>query len=73
LQVLTGSFVVRLKSLSTAEVYPKSLWTQIEAKAPNFLKWATAVAAHPSVTSIFEEKKIVEGTKAKIQEYGGLV
>jgi glutathione S-transferase len=72
-EVLTGSFVVRVKSLTAANVYPKSLWTGIEAKAPNFVKWASVVAAHPSVTSIFDEKVIVEGTRAKILERGGVV
>ena len=47
-------------------MYPKSLWTALEAQAPNYIKWAKAVSAHPSVTSIYDEKAIVEGTKARI-------
>ncbi|KAK4150280.1 thioredoxin-like protein [Chaetomidium leptoderma] len=65
-EVLTGSFVVRLRSLTRAEVYPKSLWAAIEEKAPNFVKWSEAVSAHPSVTSIYDEKTILEVTKARI-------
>ncbi|KAH6855362.1 thioredoxin-like protein [Chaetomium sp. MPI-CAGE-AT-0009] len=72
-EVLTGSFVIRLKTLTAADIYPESLWTAIEEKAPSFVKWAHAVAAHPSVTSIFDEKKIVEGTRARILERGGVV
>lgn len=72
-QVLTGSFVIRLKVLSAAGVYPKSIWAQIEAKTPNFLKWANVVAVHPSVKSILDEKSLVEGTKAKILELGGVI
>ena len=67
LQVLTGSFVVRHKTLTEAGVYPKSIsLSAIADKAPNFVKWAKAVSAHPSVTSIYDEEKIVEGTKARI-------
>jgi len=65
-EVLTGSFVIRLKALTAADVYPKLIWTAIEEKAPNFLKWAEAVVVHPSVTSIWDEKKLVEGAKARI-------
>ncbi|EAQ90069.1 hypothetical protein CHGG_06688 [Chaetomium globosum CBS 148.51] len=72
-EVLTGSFVIRLKVLSAAGVYPKSIWAQIEAKTPNFLKWVNVVAAHPSVKSILDEKSLVEGTKAKILELGGVI
>jgi glutathione S-transferase len=66
LQVLTGSFAIRLKSLTTAEVYTKALWTAIQEKAPNFAKWVEAVSVHPSVTSIYDEKVIIEGTRARI-------
>ncbi|KAL2269350.1 hypothetical protein VTJ83DRAFT_1534 [Remersonia thermophila] len=65
-EVLTGSFVVRLKTLTAAEVYPKKLWTAIEQQAPNFTRWAEAVAKHPSVTSIYDEPAIIEGTKKRI-------
>lgn len=66
LQVLTGSFVIRLKGLTKAEIYPKALWSQIEEKAPNFVKWLEAVSAHPSVTSIYDEEAIIAATKARI-------
>jgi glutathione S-transferase len=67
-EVLTGSFIIRLKTLTKAEVLPKSIWTAIEEKAPNFVKWAEVVAAHPSVTSIFNEREVVGSTKAKIAQ-----
>jgi hypothetical protein len=66
LQVLTGSFAIRLKTLTRAEVLPKTLWTALEERAPNFIKWAEVVSAHPSVTSIFDEREVVESTRAKI-------
>jgi hypothetical protein len=68
LQVLTGSFAIRLKTLTKAEVLPKTLWTTLEERAPNFIKWAEVVSVHPSVTSIYNEREIVESTKAKIAQ-----
>ena len=38
----------------------------LEEKAPNFWKWAQKVAAHPSVTKIFDEEKIIAGTRERI-------
>ncbi|KAM7217294.1 Thioredoxin-like fold [Rhypophila decipiens] len=67
-EVLTGSFVIRLIALSKAGVYSKDLWPTIKDKAPNFGKWAEAVAAHPSVTEAFNEQDIVEGTKKRIEK-----
>ncbi|KAK4224914.1 thioredoxin-like protein [Podospora fimiseda] len=69
-EVLTGSFVLRVKALSKPEAntYPASLWTAITERAPNFTKWAEAVVAHPSVTSIWDEAAVVEGIKAKIAQ-----
>jgi glutathione S-transferase len=65
-EVLTGSFVIRLVTLTRAGLYPSQLATELEAKTPNFWKWAQKVAAHPSVTKIFDEEKIIAGTKARI-------
>jgi len=67
-EVLTGSFALRLLRLGKPEhgIYPASLLESIREQAPNFTKWAEAVAAHPSVTKVFDEQKIVEGTKARI-------
>jgi glutathione S-transferase len=65
-EVLTGSFVIRLVSLLKAGVYPNKLGSSLAEQAPNFWKWAEKVAAHPSVTSIFDEEKIISSTKARI-------
>ncbi|KAK4175177.1 putative glutathione S-transferase [Triangularia setosa] len=65
-EVLTGSFVIRIKSLSQTDLYPSNLWPLIVEKAPNFKKWAEVVSVHPSVTSIFNEQEIIEGTRARI-------
>ncbi|KAL2015542.1 hypothetical protein VTK56DRAFT_5253 [Thermocarpiscus australiensis] len=66
-EVLTGSFVIRLKSYIKAGIFPKSLQSAIAEKAPNFVKWADVVAAHPSVTSIYNEEEIIRSTKARIE------
>ncbi|KAK3943943.1 thioredoxin-like protein [Diplogelasinospora grovesii] len=65
-EVLTGSFVIRLLSLSRAGVLPSGLLLSLAEKAPSFSKWAQTVAVHPSVTSIYDEDKIIQATKARI-------
>ena len=67
LQVLTGSFVQRLViCIEAGGVYSDGLGPSLQEQAPNFWKWAKAVAVHPSVTGLFEEAAWVEWTKAKI-------
>ncbi|KAK5651317.1 hypothetical protein OQA88_12613 [Cercophora sp. LCS_1] len=70
-EVLTGSFALRLIALSRSDVYPSSLVASIEKQAPNTYKWAQAVAAHPSVTSIWQEEKFVAATKQRIAKIRG--
>lgn len=67
-EVLTGSFILRLISLSKANVYPSKLTELIEQRAPNFWKWAQNVAKHPSVNNIYDEEKVVTNTKARIEK-----
>ncbi|KAI1738716.1 glutathione S-transferase domain-containing protein [Xylaria scruposa] len=63
-EVLTGSFVIRLWSWPKYELLPKSLVDELSAKAPNFSRWAEAVAKHPSVSGIFD----AEGTAARTKQ-----
>lgn len=65
-EVLTGSFVIRLLSLSKAGIYPTNFLSLIESQAPNFWNWTKEVAVHPSVIGIYDEATIIEGTKARI-------
>jgi len=65
-EVLTGSFVIRLITLTKAGLYPAKLGSSIAERAPNFWKWAQKVAAEPSVTGIFNEEQIISGTKKRI-------
>ncbi|KAI1824087.1 thioredoxin-like protein [Xylaria intraflava] len=67
-EVLTGSFIVRLWTWPEYGTLPQSLLTELRAKAPNFARWAEAVATHPSVTGIFD----AEGTAVTIKaRFGG--
>jgi len=67
-EVQTGSFLLRLLSFPKHEVLlPKSLPGLLEAKAPNFWKWASAVVKEKSVTYIWDEKAVVEGTLARFE------
>lgn len=49
---------------------PRSLIEQLDA-LPNFSKWAKAVMAQESVTYVFDEKAIVEGTKKMVTKLRG--
>lgn len=64
-EVITGPFVIRAVTLSKHGVYPASLNARIEAEAPNFHRWATATAAHESITRVFDEDVIVKRSVAK--------
>lgn len=65
LQVLTGSFVLRIVTFIKAGLYPASMGTGLTEKAPHFWRWAEAVAAHPSVRSIFDEETVISWNKAR--------
>ncbi|KAJ3013135.1 UNVERIFIED_CONTAM: hypothetical protein HDU68_000863 [Siphonaria sp. JEL0065] len=67
-EVLTGSFLVRIVSLLKAGVYPQVFADQLQSKTPRFWKWAQVVSAHPSVTGIFDEEKIVAYTKVRLEK-----
>jgi glutathione S-transferase len=47
---------------------PKSILTNLEAKAPNFWKWANAVVKEESVNYMWEEKNVAEKTTARIEK-----
>jgi len=47
---------------------PASVLTSLESKAPNFYKWANAVVKEESVNYIWDEKKVAEGTLARINK-----
>jgi glutathione S-transferase len=45
---------------------PSSLLTALEARAPNYWKWANAVVNEKSVNYIFDEKLNAERTKNRL-------
>jgi glutathione S-transferase len=46
---------------------PSSILKNLEAKAPNFWKWANAVVKEDSVTYIWDEKSVAEKTLKRIK------
>jgi glutathione S-transferase len=64
--VQTASFILRVLSFPKYEsLLPASVLKNLEAKAPNFYKWANAVVKEDSVTYVWDEKKVAEGTVAR--------
>lgn len=65
-EALIAPFLIRLYDASEdGELAPKSLAEQLDA-FPNFANWAKAVRARPSVTGIYDAKKILENTKVRL-------
>ncbi|KAI1200679.1 glutathione S-transferase domain-containing protein [Nemania serpens] len=65
-EVLTGSFVIRLWTWPKYDLVPQVLIDELSAKAPNFSRWAEAVATHPSVSGIFDAEATALRTKQRI-------
>jgi glutathione S-transferase len=59
--------VLRLLTYGKHEqLLPSSFLTTLEKDAPTFWKWANAVVREESVTYIWNEQKVVEGTIARL-------
>lgn len=65
-QVLTGSFVIRLWTWPKYGLVPQGVIDQLSVEAPNFARWAEAVAKHPSVSGIFDEEGTALSTKQRL-------
>ncbi|KAI0114308.1 glutathione S-transferase domain-containing protein [Nemania sp. FL0031] len=65
-EVLTGSFIIRLWTWPKYGLIPQKLIDELSARAPNFVRWAEAVATHPSVSGIFDEKGTALRTKQRL-------
>ncbi|KAI0892093.1 glutathione S-transferase domain-containing protein [Annulohypoxylon nitens] len=65
-EVLTGSFIVRLFTLPKYGLFPERILDDLSTKAPNFYKWGQAVSKHPSVLVIYDEKVIAERLKERL-------
>jgi glutathione S-transferase len=64
-QALTGPFILRIYSFSKNGILPESVASGLDA-LPNFSKWAAEVIKHNSVTYMWNEQVIVEGTRKKL-------
>ncbi|KAK6840491.1 glutathione s-transferase [Apiospora arundinis] len=58
-----GSFLLRLYAYIKHGLMPASLGEDLAAKAPNFDKWAKATIAHPSVTCVWDEDRVIAHSK----------
>lgn len=65
-KVLAGSWLLRVYTLPKHGLVPSELLEELANRAPNFDKWAKEVIQHPSVRCIWNEDKIVTGTRAWI-------
>ncbi|KAK3629724.1 hypothetical protein LTR56_017116 [Elasticomyces elasticus] len=65
-EVLAGSWVLRVYNLPKHGIVPASVLEGLAEKAPNFDRWAREVEKHPNVRCIWDEERILEGTKAWI-------
>ncbi|GAB1312433.1 Glutathione-S-transferas-like protein omega 1 [Madurella fahalii] len=68
-EVLTGSLAIRLITFVKVGVFPGSLYASLPEKAPNFVNWLENVSVHPSVTSIYDEEKVIASAKARIARF----
>jgi len=68
-EALTAPFVLRIYAFgrSTEALLPLSLIKGLES-LPNFSRWAAAVIEHPSVTFIWDEEAVIQGTSKKIAQ-----
>lgn len=64
--MLAGSWVLRVYALPRHGIVSSAILDDLATRVPNFDKWAKEVIEHPSVRSIWDEEKIISGTKAWI-------
>ncbi|PSR82491.1 thioredoxin-like protein [Coniella lustricola] len=65
-EVLTGPFVLRLRTFLRRGLLPAQLGEALAEQTPNFYKWSDAVIASKSVTGIFNEDAVVTRTLERI-------
>lgn len=67
-QALTAPFALRNVGLSKGGALPASLGKGLDA-LPNYSKWAKAVIVQESVTYIYDEEAVVQGTVARVAKF----
>jgi len=66
-EALTAPFILRIYALTKHGLLPQSVVDGFE-KLPNFAKWAKEVTKQESVLYIWDEEKVVNGTKTRIEK-----
>lgn len=64
-EALTAPFILRIYTFAKNDILPASILSGLNA-LPNFAKWAAEVIKQDSVTYIWDEQAIVQGTKKRI-------
>jgi len=64
-EVLLGSFLLRLLSFPKHGLLAPDTLTKLESSAPKFSAWATATVNEESVNFIWNEKVVIDSTKAR--------
>lgn len=66
-QVLSGSFLLRILAFGKPEhgLLSAKLLAPLKEKAPRFQRWAEATVSQESVNYIWDEKAVVDHTRAK--------
>lgn len=63
--------MLRIYALSDGELLPLSLKDDLDS-LPNFSKWAKTTMAQESVTYIWDQEKVIAGTKRVIAKMKGM-
>jgi glutathione S-transferase len=69
IQALTAPFILRIYALgkSKEQLLPRSLISGLDG-LPNFTKWVTEVVKQDSVTYIWDEDAVVQGTAKRMEK-----
>ncbi|CAN9082206.1 unnamed protein product [Alternaria alternata] len=65
-EALTAPFIIRTYAMAKNDLLPKSVASGLDA-LPNFSKWAAEVIKQDSVTYIWDEEAVIDGTRKRIE------
>lgn len=65
-EALTAPFIIRTYAMAKHGLLPKSILSGLDA-LPNFSKWAAEVNKQESVTYIWDEEAVINGTRTRIE------
>ncbi|CAN9139301.1 unnamed protein product [Alternaria sp. RS040] len=65
-EALTAPFIIRTYAMAKNELLPKSITSGLDA-LPSFSKWAAEVVKQDSVTYIWDEEAVIDGTRKRIE------